>query len=365
MQSMEEALSELRSLKDLDSTTPLIVMDLETTGLNPAKAQITQIGAACVSPEDNFQKIVKSFEANIDLLPEVYNQLEGESIESHEQKLSELGLEHYKGQLSPHVDSAHWLLAYNNHHPLNQWEKGEDGSLVEEQMHDSSGPLFASRKNPDGTTMIGEDGKPIPDETKPRMYRVPKRLSKEQIEAIKKDATSSGMPTEEKALKEFHSWLSETPNGIVCGHNAMAFDWTFVNQRFELYGLPKIAGKKFYDTMWVSRLIFIPALETLVEIQEEFDIDGDTPEKILSILKGSKSKPSSALQSLKTALKLPGGLAHTAIGDVETTIQLFKKMHGFIKSFSAKIESDLKAKELYQAKSDSVWNESKQNGFKY
>jgi DNA polymerase III epsilon subunit-like protein len=365
VESIGKALEELKSLKDLDFTKPVLVIDLETTGLDPKKAQITQIGAGLAHPSDGFKKATKTFSSHIDLNEDVYKALEEESVEGHSKKLEELGLEQYKGQLSPHVDSAHWLLAYNSHHPHNKWEEDENGNPVEEQMHGSKGPLYADLKNPDGSKAVDEQGNTLPDTSKPRMYRVPKRLSLEEINAIKEDAKVHGQPTEKEALIKLVEWIKSLGDLVVCGHNVMVFDWVFLNERLAFYGLPKLSEVRFFDTMWVARLVFIPALETIVEISEDFDIEGDTAEKVLEILKGSKSKPSSSLQSLRSALKISGGAAHTALGDVETTIELLHKLHKFIVTLAEKTANNLTLSGKYQENSNKAWDSYEKKNFKY
>lgn len=309
-----------------------MVFDLETTGFDPHSCQITQIAAVMVDG-GTLQKKGEPFVRLI-------------SLNAH--AVSRLAIEVLTEAVQD-SDSLHYVLALNGHHRYTQNEKDYLlGALTD--------GLITSREYQDRvthTSRVKNKGEWPNGKAKEFQYEQPHTLT--QQEFVELLADEANRATEAEALTDFFLWMRANNVTRVIGHNARLFDVPFLEVRFLCFNLyiPKLIVT---DTMWLSRLLFLPAVIAL------FDT-ADRPGQIIDSLGGNREKLSSRLQDLRKALEVEGGLAHSAEGDVDTTINLLKEMCSFLKSNEHFLESSHSS--YFNELKEMAFERFHKNGFKY
>lgn len=239
-----------------------ISFDLETTGLDPTKNQITQLGYVCFNEEgllvvEGLIKVRLTDETKAKLLKDI----------------AERNCAEY---------SLLWVLAFNSHHEV--FRMGADG------RH----PLIPTAEELEGFLIDDE------------------RLD-----------------TEEEALRKWKGKMRAVK--YVLGHNAENFDKNFINVRLGIYGIQDRETYEVIDTLWISRLAFLPLLQ-VVDIPEAFAMK--------AILTKEDGTLSSKLDDLKKAFQIFSGKSHTAVVDSVTVVILYFKMVEFMKKCSSIMESE-------------------------
>ena len=127
--------------------------------------------------------------------------------------------------------------------------------------------------------------------------------------------------SEQKVLNEFKAFLEKYPGPIVA-HNAN-FDVHIVAKRSG--GFP---DRKVYDTMYLTRFYYIPALTVIAQTNE--DPKASEAVKALESMTNKKGKVSSSLGFVAKALNIPIEGWHQAINDVRSTIAVFAGVTDYI-----------------------------------
>lgn len=293
------------------SNKTFALFDLETTGFyGDEKDQLTQIGSLCV---------------NGNTLEQV-----GEAFNS-KARLNEFHLNRFRQEMAkegddPGYQSIHWILALNNYHPLNTF---------------TDVTLKAELNNEDDSVFYKD-------------YQMARKLSKNELESFISD--QQHLPTEEQMLADFEGWCLIHKVNFGMGHNAEQFDKKFLNDRLAAHGrkpwkIPVI------DTMWLVRLLLNPAILALRD-------SGDQDGKYLAVKLATKKNPeklSSRLQDLRDVMGVEGGLAHDAVGDVRTNLQVLKWVIRFLKEKSPYLTGN----PLFESNKVQVFAKHKARGFKY
>lgn len=258
-----------------------VSFDLETTGLDPNKNQITQIGYVCFNEEgllvvEGLIKVRLTEETKAQLLQEV----------------AERNCAEY---------SLLWVLAFNSHHEV--FRMGADGKH----------PLIPTAEELEGFFIDDE------------------RLN-----------------TEEEALRKWKEKMRSVQ--YVLGHNAKNFDKNFINVRLGKYGIQERETYEVIDTLWISRLAFLPLLQ-VVDIPEAFAMK--------AILTKDDGTLSSKLDDLKKAFQIFSGKSHTAVADSVTTVILYFKIVEFMKKCSSVMESErylIEVENAIQSNHEKKWS---------
>lgn len=288
-----------------------ILFDLETTGFYAEESdQITQIGASVVDG-NTLETEGEPFVAKIKLNAFHYDRLRRE----------------VKKEEHPGYQSAHWILALNGYHPLTRFSGKKD--IVRLKREDESEYDFE--------------------------YQVVERMTEKEMKQLEDEQKVLG--TEEEVINQFLDWVESKDADMAMGHNACVFDKKFLNTRLKLYG-SRSFSKPVLDTMWITRLTFIPAVFILS------DMLVDEAWLIKNRLSRGKVNPenlSSKLQDLRDALKIEGGTAHDAYGDIVTNLQVFKGMLLFL----LKYKEELSSSEKFINLKKQIFAKHKERGFKY
>lgn len=187
-------------------------------------------------------------------------------------------------------------------------------------------------------------------------YHVKIELNRETLDAIQKEKPKksgemsisdilnmtkyndkSDKMDERAAIEGFNNYIPD--KAVMIAHNAK-FDLKMINTRARKLGTsPLKRPYKVLDTMLMSRLFFVP-------LSQELEMDGDANATAqLDVLtkqwtkSGKRQKISSRLGDVSTALVGNIENWHTALGDVQTTINVFKKLKEF---FNVNFDSNLK-----------------------
>jgi len=290
----------------------LALFDLETTGFYAEQNdQVTQIAAAVVDGD------------SLSILGEPLN-LKAALNAFHMERLKD---EVFLEGIQPGYQSVHWILALNGYHPLTRYT---------------------------GETAIVE--LPREDETTfPFEYNVPQKLTKEEYFQVVRDIES--LPSERKVLEQAMEWVRNSKATMAAGHNANNFDKPFLNFRLEeVYGMdPLTLG--VLDTLWLARLTLIPAIYALEDI-------GDQDSRYIANALAKKKNPenlSSKLQDLRYALRIVGGLAHDAFGDITTNLAVLVAIMEFLK----KKKDILAGLEKFEEYRRQAFVKHRDRGFKY
>jgi DNA polymerase III epsilon subunit-like protein len=295
-----------------------VIMDLETTGFNGSGGdQITQIAAGLVDGT-TLEMVGDPFYVRAGLIPQKVDQLTKEVL----------------GSEDPGYQSLHWVLALNHHHHLTQDESDhlknlfEKGKIAQEE--------YASRLTSSFREVnLGPDYK---GRDKIVKYKQPHKLSVEELsEVLHHDSTMR--KSEEDSIMDFLKLVEDTGTFRFIGHNADGFDKKFFLDRCSYYG---IAPTKMTvtDTMWLSRLLFIPAIQVLAD-------NGDTESiKVRDTLNvfNNLSKLSSKLQDLRNAFGIPEEDAHTALGDIKVNLKVLVWIQQYLKKHNELLLGSLNSK---------------------
>ena len=282
-----------------------IIFDLETTGFDGSEGdQITQIAAGLVDGT-TLEMVGDPFYVRAGLIPQKVEQLTEEV----------LGLE------DPGYQSLHWILALNHHHPLTQDESEHLKNLLEKgkisQDEYTSRVILTSKE-----VNLGPDYKGIDKIVK---YNQPHKLSVEELsEVLHQDSTMR--KSEEEAIDDFLTLVEDTGTFRFIGHNADSFDKKFFLDRCRYYGEGP-TKMTVTDTMWLSRLLFIPALRTMAG---NGDLESMEVMGALNVL-GNEAKLSSKLQDLRNAFGIPEDEAHTALGDIRVNLKVLVWIQKYLK----------------------------------
>lgn len=139
------------------------------------------------------------------------------------------------------------------------------------------------------------------------------------IKHTKYDELKMPVTEEMKALEEFKDFCESSPAYLIA-HNA-SFDLKLIGTR-----IGQINNLGVNDTMMFARLFYIPALKSLAEA-------GDEKAKLtVNTMTGKSGKVSSALASIAKGLGIDVSNAHTAMADVQSTIEIFRKMIDYIEN---------------------------------
>jgi len=148
---------------------------------------------------------------------------------------------------------------------------------------------------------------------------------------------------ERTAIDTFNNFI---PAGcVICAHNAK-FDMKMVNSRAKKLGTEPIKQySKVLDTMIMNQQFFVPMSQEL-EMNDEIDINikNKASQQLHALSSrwresGKGTKYSSRLGDMSKAFTGEVGEWHTAIADVQMTIQIFKELKGF---FDQHFNSELK-----------------------
>jgi DNA polymerase III alpha subunit (gram-positive type) len=319
-----------------------IPWDLETTGFNGDRGdQITQIAAMLIDVSSSGISVYKKpFHREIRL---------------NEEKL-QLLIQEAESPEDPGYQSLHWVLALNHHHRHTRPEAEYLEQMLAEGYISQSGYDFRM----EGTHRVHDAGFDRKGKPKLQKYEQPHKLTLAEIQELVEEEHANKVE-EAVALEDFQSWMEEQGTYRTLGHNAHSFDKTFYNHRREALGL---SPKKMVvtDTMWVSRLLFIPAVLTMCDHGDE--ASKEIREALDTFKNGYKF--SSKLQDLRAALKVSGGEAHRALGDVESTIEILKAMISYFSTHYEALTNDASpVKELFEFNKAAAFHNFQENNFRY
>lgn len=280
-----------------------VAFDLETTGFCGDQGdQITQVAAVLIDGTTLTEK--------------------GEPF-ARRARLNSAHMERLRVEVSspvePDSSSLHFVLALNGHHPLNKLqidilrESLSAGMITEQHFRTLS--RETPRKDRRGEYA---DGNP-----KYVKYQALHQLTPDEM--LDFEEAQKALPKEEDVLRELQSWMSGHGSIRAIGQNAYNFDKPFWNHRLRAHGMPE-QPLRVTDTMWLSRLLFLPALRTMAEMGDE---ESSVALEKLGALK-DVDRLSSKLQDLRAALHVEGGEAHSAIGDVQTMVGVLRGMCSFL-----------------------------------
>lgn len=280
----------------------VVGFDLEATGLKPERAQVTQIGAVHLSVPSMVMGTIFNHETQgkLRLTDENISKLDNESSSAK----------------APGNGSLSWVLAYNGYHPYTKF------------LTDAA-----------GTILIGRD-------YHGNEFKMPHKLTDMQVAEVVADYRC--LSSEENGLSDFAKWVSDQGVHTFVGHNIINFDIPFMNHRRSLYGMAPLSFNTI-DTMWFARGVFLPVVQIL-------SAQGDTFSMRLASNLASR-KPGGPLKSSLQDLRNCGfdvktaGLAHHAIGDVETTAGILVAMVNFLKEVKPLFDNNVLMSSLQEYRS--------------
>jgi hypothetical protein len=103
-----------------------------------------------------------------------------------------------------------------------------------------------------------------------------------------------------------------------------------------------------YDTMKFSRIFFIPAIKA---IAQEGDKDA---QKLVNTMTDDTGKTRSTLSSIARAFNIDTSNAHTAMADVENTIEIFR---GIINYVDDRIDDFIKSEKYEEERQKAILQE--------
>jgi DNA polymerase III alpha subunit (gram-positive type) len=336
---MEVGVSFPEALKDQS----FMVFDLETTGLDGDHAQVTQVAGAIVNGT--------TFEVSSEFYRRIRLTDRAGKFPNNVLRLNEEVASHREQG----TDSIHWVLTYNKHHPLFRFQDEilkddlDAGKITQEEY---TRLLPATQ----GTMQNGTwpDGNP-----RMKKFSLPRVLTRDQLEEFLDDDADNGVE-EEVALSDFYLWMEEQGVTKAAGHNAHIFDKKFITKRAGMYDLMGF-WIPVTDTMWISRLIFLPALRAMAE-------SGDAEATfIITKLNVWKNidRLSSSLQDLREAFGVEGGEAHNAQGDVRTNILVLKAMVEKMQAWNIQLIPGGAAHDRYVQLANEAFAANQKKGFGY
>lgn len=273
----QAGLSYLTNLSD----KKLVALDLETTGLSPVTAQITQAGAVHGDITDNLGYFGKT----ASLSDESFSCLAAESRAAAYHRSAPM----------------HWVLGYNSYHEVfSKLQYRMPGILP-----NVSKPCAVMGTS--GVTFVSGD--------------TPYLLNAAELEEVRQRC--SFLLPEDQVIRMLQQWVAQVPAGsMLVGQNILAFDLPFLYERARCSGGSfehTYTPATIVDTMWVSRVLAIPALRAL-------GVDDKVYGHVLRALHNGKGGYKSSLQDLRKAFGVTGGAAHSATGDCVTTLAVLRAM---------------------------------------
>ena len=295
-----------------------IIFDLETTGFKGSEGdQITQIAAGLVDG-NTLEMVGDPFYVRAGLIPQKVEQLTKEVL----------------GSEDPGYQSLHWVLALNHHHPLTQDESNHLKNLLEKGkigQEEYTARVASSHKE----VNLGPDFK---GRDKIVKYNQPHKLSVEELSEVMHHDTTV-RKSEEESLVDFINLIEDASTFRFIGHNADGFDKKFFQDRCYVYGIAPVR-MTVTDTMWLSRLLFIPALQVLAA---HGDLESIQVRDSLNVF-NNLSKLSSKLQDLRNAFCIPEEDAHTALGDISVNLKVLVWIQQYLKKHNELLQGLLKDK---------------------
>lgn len=285
-----------------------IIFDLETTGFDGSSSQITQIAAAVVDGstlevQETFCKRVRLSESNLALLRlEIKN-------DEYEKK-----------------ESLHWVLTFNHYHKSFVTKKCQlEERLLNEEM--TKEEFDEKVKKAIGTRIKYNDcnGDPVYEE-----YDIAAQVAEEDIIAIEEEEQL--LLSEKEVLQEFASWINEKNVNRFIGHNILNFDCKFLALRMKENNIELVKNCIITDTLWLSRLLFIPVVKALKGTSK-------IANELYSSLLDQKNQKYllSTLQDLRKAFNIECDLlSHDASSDIIINLMILNKMIDFLDSEETK-----------------------------
>lgn len=320
----------LEHLECLNIEGHAVALDIETTGLDPAlpTAQVTQVAivptaadAACMNEKAGLTEDVVS----------------GLQVESTKEP----------GSVSK--GSLHWVLRYNHYF---------DGLLETYGSRSGTSPSGYVRVEKTVTTCVTV-GAPCnrSTESSSTVWRVPADseipLDSSSMERLLEH--SRGLPSEAAVLCSTYDRLREGGLRYIIGQNVIEFDCTFLQSRWLRVPVDERGnrsrlilpdGVKCIDTMWIARVLMLPALTSL----DKHGILSEEDVKVLRYLqsKGRPGRASSHLQDMRSAFSIRGGTAHDAAGDCRTNISVLRSIQAICSRYIGQLRACSEAQEEFR-----------------
>lgn len=287
-----------------------LLFDLETTGFSGAVNQIVQFGSMLVEGT-TLEAAQPPVGIKVQLDEESINLLEAE----------------VKSNKTPGYESQHFVLALTGYHPLIR--------PIMDILQDQLDAGLITQEEFENRTEGALDEYIDPVTGYQTTFKVPHKITMDEFLQVKADNLQR---VPEKEALEIFLQTTSIAEGKFAGHNVLLYDIPFLNARLRKYGLPELKVEETLDTLWYCRLAFLPLVKALDEA-------GD-PEahRIHQYLLNQYSKPlglSSRLQELRESLAVDGGLAHDAVGDVFTNLNVLKVLVSFITSRQDSITKEI------------------------
>lgn len=311
---------------DTISTEGMLALDIETTGLDPLTetSQVTQV--AMVDARDGSTVLDKKASLTDGVMFGL-----GREADSCPGALS-------KGSL-------HWVLRYNHYTKGLFYTYGElSGVPASKHVRvekTTSCKMLVNHKD------VGLES------TSSEIWSVPADSEAPLTGVWMKELAlySDTLADEGALLTGLYDLLRDRNPVCLLGQNIIGFDCRFLQARWEHYRKQEDSGRSstlipestnIVDTMWIARVLFLPALVSLKTVGALDDAGSSMLTYLLS--RGRGGGPSSSLQDLRHALSAQGGEAHDAAGDCRTNIEVLEGMRSACSKYRVDIEGNSEAK---------------------
>lgn len=311
---------------DTISTEGMLALDIETTGLDPLteSSQVTQVA------------LVDAHDCST-VLDQKSALTEGVMFGLHRE------MESCPGALSR--GSLHWVLRYNH------YTKGVFFTYSELSGVPASKHVRVEKKT-SSKVLINHKDVGL-ESTSSEIWSVPADSEVPLTSDWLKELTlySDTLADEEAVLTGLYDLLRDRKPACLLGQNIIGFDCSFLQARWGFYRKQEDSCRSstlipestnIVDTMWIARVLFIPALVALKTVGALDDNGSSMLSYLLS--KGRGGGPSTSLQDLRHALAVQGGEAHDAAGDCRTNIGVLDGMRAACARCRVDIEGNSEAK---------------------
>ena len=312
-------------------TDSAVALDIETTGLDPQEPtkQVTQV--AVVPTDTSLAQLNEKAGLTADVVTEL-------CMESNKEP----------GALSK--GSLHWVLRYNH------YKDGLFSTYGERSGGILQGGFVRVEKSTTVSTTIGRQDQSATHTTLdvwtvPADSEVP--LDDKGMECLL--AYSARLPSEAAVLCATYDRLHPEGLRYIIGQHVIDFDCTFLQARWQHVPAKERAnrsrilvpeGVKCIDTMWITRVLLLPALSVLGNRGMLSEADAVVYSHLLS--KGRRGRASSHLQDLRTAFSIVGGTAHDAAGDCATNISVLESIKGLGTRYLGPMRANAEAQEEFR-----------------
>jgi len=320
----------------------IIFFDTETTGLMPKFNQLTEIGALCVVPEKGERtKVVDQFNMLVQLTPYMKSRIRSEELstltdEALRQILAKVDKSPYEAQdlrkkLAPLTDMA------------------AKRKIVTRFLSDKMSDVEIKAET-DAAKERGEESQYEFGKTTSEILTMTNYFT--NLEKV-------SSADEKRVIVEFKKFIESMKSKygrpiLMIAHNA-PFDFKFTNTRAEKVKVGFLPKVKVLDSLKFIYDYYYPMMIAVGGIEED-----PSNKKLLSVLKSGEvsqtkygtPKLSFRLGNIAAKFNISAENWHTAIADVETTMQFMDRMSAELLSFDPEVDLRTGIEQAQGAKPD-------------